>query len=138
MPAASVDLLRSVPLFGGMSDNAVEAIRQLVETADFEAGEALTRQGEPGDRFFVLASGQASVEQDGVVIRELKAGDFLGEIALLDERPRTASVIATEPVHALVIRCDAFRALLDDHPAIRYSVISALTERVRTAPQLGD
>ena len=72
MPATSIDLLRSVPLFGGMTDSAVEAIRQLVETEDFEAGEALTRQGEPGDRFFVLASGQASVEQDGIFIRELR------------------------------------------------------------------
>ncbi len=134
MPATSVNLLRSVPLFSGMTDTAVEAIRELVEPQDYEAGETLTRQGEPGDQFLVLSRGRARVEQDGQFIRDLGPGDFLGEISLLDDRPRTATVVALEPIHALTIHRERFRELLDRHPAIRYSVISALTERVRTSP----
>lgn len=133
MLGSTVDMLRSVPLFTGMTDTAIEAIEAIVEPLDYAAGATLVREGDPGDRFIVLVEGRARVEQDGRPIRELGRGDFLGEIALLDGRSRTATVIALEPIHALTIRSEAFLDLVDRHAAIRLLVISALTDRIRAA-----
>jgi CRP-like cAMP-binding protein len=133
------DLLRSVPLFAAMSDHSIELVAGLFQEVAYADGATLVRQGDPGEEFIVLLEGRARVEQEGHLLRELGAGDFLGEISLLDGRPRTATVVATYPVRAMIARRTDFMRLIDEHRAIRYSVLTALTERVRhAAPSPGD
>ena len=89
--------------------------------------------GEPGHEFFVLLEGEADVTKDGQSINTLRAGDFFGEIALVEDTPRTATVTATTPVRMLVITDRAFKRLLDEQPELQRKVLVALAERVKPA-----
>jgi CRP-like cAMP-binding protein len=129
--AVDVDLLRTVPLFSGMTDRAVGAVADLAEEITFEAGEPLVTEGEPGDAFYVLIEGVADVTQRGAPVTSLGPGSILGEISLIDGRPRTATVTCAEPIRAAVIRRPGFERLMDSFPAVRLGVLMSLTERVR-------
>lgn len=123
----------------GMTDRTLEAIAELTMEVGFEPGEVVVREGDVGDAFYVITSGSAAVERRGSALRELRAGDFLGEISLIDGMPRTATVTATSPLAALRLARDDFDRLIDEHPAIRLELLMALTERVRkTAPEPTD
>ena len=124
-------ILRGVPLFTGMTDRALEAIGDLVSERRFETDEDLVRQGDPGDSFLILRDGTASVLLDDRRVHELGPGDFLGEISLIDGGPRTATVRATRPIHALVIGREDFATLLERHPSVRLELLMALTARIR-------
>jgi CRP/FNR family transcriptional regulator, cyclic AMP receptor protein len=135
----TADVLRTVPLFQGMTDAAVEAIGGLAEEADFAAGDVLVREGDPGDAFIVIVGGRATVDQGGTTVRELSAGSFLGEISLIDGGPRSATVTAVEPIHALVLHRDGFDRLMHDFPVVRLDLVTALTQRLRQrAPAVSD
>jgi CRP/FNR family cyclic AMP-dependent transcriptional regulator len=137
--STTTEVLRTIPLFQGMTDRAIEAIAGLAEDASFPAGAELTREGEPGESFIVIASGRASVEIGGKTVRELAAGDYLGEISLIDGRPRTATVVALEPISALIVSRSGFERLMDDYPSVRLDVLNALTSRLRErAPTVSD
>lgn len=132
---ATSDVLRSVPLFQGMTDRSVEAIERLVEETVYPSGSALVRQGDPGDSFIVIVTGRATVDRGGQPIRELSGGDFLGEISLIDGGPRTATVTAIEPIGALVIQRDGFDRLMNEYPPVRLEILTALTQRLRARTQ---
>lgn len=127
----TTDVLRGVPLFSGMTDRAIEAIGGLTPEATFDDGEAIVREGEPGETFIVLTGGSAQVERHGQAIATLGRGDFLGEISLIDGGERTATVTACGPVTALVVQRTDFRRLMDEFGAVRYDILSALTRRIR-------
>lgn len=131
---AKVELISKVPLFSRCSKSELREIAAAADEIDLPEGKVLTRQGERGREFFVLLEGTAEVEKNGERIRELGAGDFLGEIALVSQTPRTATVTATSPVQALVITDQAFGALLRHVPTLQRAVIEALAERL--APEL--
>ena len=103
------------------------------QTSVIQSGGVLVREGDPGESFIVLLSGRAVVDQGGREIREMAGGDFLGEISLIDQGPRTATVTATEPVRALSISCQGFARLMDDYPPVRLEILSALTRRLRSS-----
>jgi CRP/FNR family transcriptional regulator, cyclic AMP receptor protein len=125
--------LRSVPLFQGMSDHSVESIAELAADTSFAAGAILVREGDAGDSFLIIREGSATVEQGGRTVRELGSGDFLGEISLIDGRPRTATVVASKPVDAWTIDRAGFTRLMDEHPSVRYELLNALTQRIRAS-----
>lgn len=137
--ATRSDVLRSVPLFQGMTDRAIEAIAGLAEDAEFPAGAELTREGSSGESFIVIVTGRAAVDVGGRQVRELSAGEYLGEISLIDGGPRTATVTATEPIQALIVPRVGFEKLMNDYPVVRLDVLNALTHRIReTTPALSD
>jgi len=137
--ATTAEVLRSVPLFEGMTDRAVEAIAGLAEEVEFPAGSEMTREGYPGESFIVILAGRATVDVDGRRVRDLSGGDYLGEISLIDGGPRTATVTATESVQALIVPRVGFDRLMDEHPAVRLEVLTSLTQRIRQqAPALSD
>jgi CRP/FNR family transcriptional regulator, cyclic AMP receptor protein len=125
-----VDLLRKVPLFAHCSKRELEEIAQLADEIDLSEGKEMTRQGERGREFFVLLEGAADVTKDGQSINTLGSGDFFGEIALVSDTPRTATVTASSPVRALVITDRSFRRLLEEQPEIQRKVLLALAERL--------
>ena len=127
----TTDVLRDVPLFSGMTDRAIDAIAGLTTETTFGDGEAIVREGEPGETFVVLTSGSAQVERKGQSIATLGSGDFLGEISLIDGGERTATVTARGPVTALIVQRVEFRRLMDEFGAVRYEILSALTRRIR-------
>jgi CRP/FNR family transcriptional regulator, cyclic AMP receptor protein len=127
--STTADLLRTVPLFTGLTDTAVEALAALAYETEYGAGDRLVRQGDPGDAFMVILEGSARVDQDGREIRRMGHGDFLGEISLIDGSPRTATVTALEPIRALAIDRDGFDKLMTQFPAVRLSLLNTLTQR---------
>jgi CRP/FNR family cyclic AMP-dependent transcriptional regulator len=129
-----VELIRHAPLFANCSKRELEEIAHLADEIDLNEGKEMTRQGAPGREFFVLLEGEADVTKDGRAINQLSAGDFFGEIALVSDTPRTATVTATTPVRALVITDRSFRRLLRDQPEIQNKVLSALAARL--APEV--
>ncbi|MGK2852096.1 MAG: cyclic nucleotide-binding domain-containing protein [Candidatus Limnocylindrales bacterium] len=131
MTTTSTDAIRAVPLFRGMTDRSIEAIGELAQMAAFEPGALLTREGDRGDGFLVLTAGTATVTQQGRRIRTLGPGDFLGEIALIDGGPRTATVTADSAVEAIVIDRDGFSRLMNEFPVVRLDLVTALTQRLR-------
>ena len=129
--AIETNLLRQVPLFMGMTEAAIASVRNVAHEVQFGPDEDLVRQGDVGDSFLVIVAGRARVTQDGIKLQDLGPGDYLGEIALIDGGPRTATVTASEAVRALVVNRADFARLIDEHPAVRFDVLTALTQRIR-------
>jgi CRP/FNR family transcriptional regulator, cyclic AMP receptor protein len=129
-----VELIKKVPLFAHCSKRELQEVAQLADEIDLREGKEMTRQGTRGREFFVLLEGSANVSKNGRRINTLSAGDFFGEIALVSDAPRTATVTATSPVRALVVTDRSFKRLMDDVPQIQSKVLTALAERV--APDL--
>ena len=121
--------LKSVPFFSGLSKRELDAVAREVDELDFPAGRVLIRQGEFGHEFFVLVDGTAEVLQDDAVIAQMGPGDFFGELALLDEERRTATVRATSPMRVLVMTRQSFRALDRAVPGVHAKVADAITRR---------
>jgi len=127
---AKAELIRSLPLFADCTPAEVAEVSALADEIDLAAGRRLATEHATGQEFVVIIEGEAQVTQGEEVINQLTSGDFFGEIALITGEPRTASVIATTAVHALVIEGHAFRRLLEDAPDIREKVERALAERL--------
>jgi len=119
-----------VPLFCRLAKGELVRIGQLADEVDLPAGKRLTKEGSRGREFFVLLEGSADVERNGRRIATMRGGDFFGEIALVTDVPRTATVTTISPVRALVITDRAFRELLRDSPAIQGKVLEAIASRL--------
>jgi CRP/FNR family cyclic AMP-dependent transcriptional regulator len=126
---AKAELIRSLPLFADCTGPEVAEVAAIADEIDLGAGRKLTTENADGQEFVVIIDGHAEVTKGEDKIAELDAGDFFGEIALLTGGPRTATVVATTNVHALVIEGHAFRRLLEDAPDIREKVERALADR---------
>ena len=129
-----VELIRKVPLFSHLSKKALEDVARIADELDFPEGKALTKEGARGHEFLVILEGAAEVRKDGRRINTLADGDFLGEIALITKRPRTATVTTTAPTRALVITDRDFLELMKRSPEVGQGVVEALGERL--APDL--
>ena len=129
---AKIDLLKNVPLFAGCSKTELQRIASLADELDLGDGTTLIREGERGREFIVIAEGTVNVTRSGKQLRELGAGDFIGEIALVADVPRTATVTATSPVRLLVVTDRAFRGLLEQMPSIAKKVLQSLGERLHS------
>jgi CRP/FNR family cyclic AMP-dependent transcriptional regulator len=125
-----VELLRGVPLFAGCSKAELQHIASLADELDLSDGATLIREGERGREFIVVAEGTVRVTRGGETLRELGSGDFIGEIALVADVPRTATVTATSPVRLLVVTDRAFRNVLEQVPSIATKVLQSLGERL--------
>lgn len=125
------EMLRRVPLFSRMNGRGLEEVGRLTDEIELPAGRELMREGDPGREFFLILDGEVRVERAGRTLSTLGSGDFVGEIALLDGGPRSATVVAASPVRLLVLGRREFHTLVDDFPEVRTSVLEALAQRVR-------
>ncbi len=125
-----VELIKRAPLFTNCSKRELAEIASLADELDLPEGRPLIREGERGREVVVLLEGEADVTRDGVPIATMKGGDFFGEIALVSDAPRTATVVAKTPVRVLVVTDRAFRSLLERSPQIQLKVLRALAERL--------
>lgn len=128
--ATKVDLIARVPLFGGLSKRELGQVASIADEIDLPADKLLIREGEHGREFFVLLEGEAEVARKGKKLATRRAGEFFGEIALVSNLPRVATVTTRKPVRALVIRDVEFRALLRKEPAIAVKVLEAVADRL--------
>jgi CRP/FNR family transcriptional regulator, cyclic AMP receptor protein len=128
--ATKVDLIARVPLFAGLSKRELGQVASIADEIDLPADKVLIREGERGREFFVLLEGEAEVARKGKKLATRRAGEFFGEIALVSNLPRIATVKTRKPVRALVIRDVEFRAVLQRTPAIAVKVLQAVADRV--------
>jgi CRP/FNR family transcriptional regulator, cyclic AMP receptor protein len=127
---AKIELLKRVPLFAQCSRAELAQIALLSTELNLPAGRTLMKEGEPGREFIVLAEGRAEVRRKGRRIRELSDGDFLGEISLVAEIPRTATVTALTHLTVLLVTARDFRTLMREVPSLQPKVIYALAMRM--------
>ena len=127
------NLLAKVPLFAGCSKKELSQIAAIADEMDFRKGKVLTRQGGPGREFFVLLEGGVDVERDGERISTLGVGDFFGELGLLSQKPRSATVTTTSEARLLIITETNFMRLLRESPSISVKVLQAVADRAIAA-----
>jgi CRP-like cAMP-binding protein len=124
-------VLGRVPLFARCGGRSLEQIGKLADEIDVADGTELTREGASGGEFFVILDGKVKVERGGTVLATLGPGEFLGEIALIDGGPRTATATTDGPARLLVVAHREFHTLMADYPDIRLEILEALADRVR-------
>jgi CRP-like cAMP-binding protein len=119
------------PLFSRLSRSSLEQVAAQCDEVDVAAGTVLMREGQSAGEFFIIVDGSVEVTRDGGVLRTMGPGEFLGEIAMIDGGPRSATATTTSPSRLLVLSRREFHTLLDDHADVRLCVLEALAERVR-------
>jgi len=127
---AKIELLKRVPLFADCSKRELHEISLVADEIDVPAGFSLTREGASGQELVVIVDGKADVTKRGRRINTVGRGDFVGEIAIVTDTPRTATVKTTQPTHALVVTRRDFRSLLKRVPSIQLKVLESLAERL--------
>jgi CRP/FNR family transcriptional regulator, cyclic AMP receptor protein len=133
-----VETLRGVPLFAHLGDQELGRLAAAVRERPYPRNSVIVFAEDPGDALFVVAAGQVKVVlggEDGreVILAVLGPGDFFGELALIDDQPRSAHVIAMEDARLLVLRRDDFQRALEAHPRIALGMLRALARRLRRA-----
>jgi CRP/FNR family cyclic AMP-dependent transcriptional regulator len=130
---AKIELLQGVPLFSACSKRDLTRIASLVDEIDWPEGRVLMRQGDSGNQCFIIAEGEVKATVRGRRGVTLGPGAVLGEMALIDHGPRSATVTAETDLHLLVLGSREFFSLLDDVPGVGQRIMRSLAERVRAA-----
>ncbi|MGH9229502.1 MAG: cyclic nucleotide-binding domain-containing protein [Acidimicrobiales bacterium] len=126
-----LDHLATVPLFSGATTKELRAVAKASVEMTIDEGKQFVTQGEIGREAFIIVEGRADVSRGGSTIATLGPGDCVGELALLDHGPRTASVTAATPLTVLVLGPREFSGLLDELPALNHKMLAALAGKVR-------
>ena len=130
-----VELLRKIPLFSRLSQRQLNAVARHIDEVQIRKGAVLAKQGTQGLEAVIIVDGRARVEGDGKAIAELTAGDVVGEMSVIDGKPRSATVIAETPMNLLVLHRRDFMSLLETVPGLQRKLLVTLCERVRQADQ---
>ena len=136
--ATTEELLAQVPLFKGLSKKHREKVANLMTRIDAPAGKELTHEGGHGQEFIVILEGDVEVRRGDDVIAKRGAGDYVGEISLLDDRPRTATVVATTPVIIDVLGRREFTTFLHDEPELGEQIKATAAERLKALDTAGE
>jgi CRP-like cAMP-binding protein len=135
--AANTDFLKRVQLFEDLDSKTLDSIANAAVEQSYAAGQDIVRQGDTGVGAFIIRSGRVAILQEHGgeehEISQMKTGDFFGDMALLDEFPRSATVRAVEPTTCLGITRWHFRGILESHPQLAVKMLPVLTRRIRNA-----
>jgi CRP-like cAMP-binding protein len=135
--AGNLEFLKRVSWFEDLDQKSLDAIANAAVEQSYQPGQFIMRQGDTGVGAFIIRSGKVDVIQDRdgreITLATLGPGDVVGEMALLDEFPRSASVRASEPTTALGIQRWHFRGILESHPQLALALLPILTRRIRAA-----
>jgi CRP/FNR family transcriptional regulator, cyclic AMP receptor protein len=125
-----VQALKAAPLFEGLSRKELVHLARVSEDLEVEPGTVLCKEGEIGHEFFVIVDGKVKITRKGRTVATRGGPDFVGEIALLEDIPRTATVTAQTPLRLFVLTRRDFRHLLDENPSVERKVLRALARRL--------
>lgn len=140
-PLMTLEALRSVPLFASLHDEDASALRSLLALEVRPAGSVLFRKGEGGDRMYLIEGGRVRIhirDREGadVTLAELSGGDFFGEMAILDGKPRSASATVTEEARLAVLSREHFHDYVRRNPDLALGMLSAITDRLRHTDEM--
>lgn len=138
LTTTTVDFLGTVPLFSGLSPDELSSFAELTRERSYPRGSVILFENDPGDSLFIVRSGRVKVVligEDGreVILGVLGVGQHFGELALIDEQPRSAHVIAMEDSSLIVLRREDFRKRVESSPAVAWSLLAELSRRLRRA-----
>ena len=128
--AKKVESLKRAPLFADLSRKELVQLARLSDDVEVPAGRVLCKEGDRGREFFVLVEGEVDVARNGRRVAKLGPGDFVGEISLLEQTPRTATVSAKTPLRFFVLTPKEFQQVLDENPSVERKILRALARRV--------
>ena len=129
----ALSALRGIPLFEGIERKDLERLARSFRQRTFHEGDAVTTEGEPGTGFFVILEGSAHVTVHGQTVATLGQGEALGEMALLDEGPRSATVVAATDLLCIALTPWEFRPFIEEHPTVAWTLLQTLARRLRAA-----
>jgi CRP-like cAMP-binding protein len=130
---APIELLQRVPLFADFEHGDLERLARSFKERTFEAGSSVAGEGRTGAGFFVIESGEASVSVRGAERAKLGAGDYFGEIALIDEGARSATITADSDLHCYGLTSWEFRPLVESNASIAWKLLETMAKRLRAA-----
>lgn len=130
-----IEELEQVELFGACTRKELEAIARLADEIEVPAGDVLIEEGKVGREFFVVAEGTATVTSGGRRLGTVGPGSFVGEMALIEPKPRTATVVAETPMRLYVFSVQGFLTLLEDAPPVTRRILKGVAQRLRTSEQ---
>jgi len=133
MSKPSTELLRNVRLFSDLDERDLQSLSEEFNERRFSTGEKIALEGEGGLMFFVVESGELNVEVHGEAVSTIGPGSSFGEIALIDRRPRTATVIAASDVKAYGLPVFVFRPFVEARPQVAWKLLEAMADRLATA-----
>jgi CRP/FNR family transcriptional regulator len=132
-----VESLKRVPIFAGVRDKELGRLVKAMRESRFNEGEAITTEGRSGVGFFLIEHGNATVSLRGEIVRTLGPGDHFGEIALIDEGPRSATVTATTDLRCRGLAAWEFKSFVQEHPEVAWPLLETLASRLRDAEDRG-
>ncbi len=136
-----LDIIKRVPLFAGLPDDALAELQRAMARKRYPKQALVLQEGARGDSLYIIASGKVKVvlgDPDGkeVILSVLGAGDAIGELALIDDDPRSAGVLTMEASEFLILDKQSFRRFLEHHPAVAMNLLRILAARLRAADQM--
>ena len=129
--SAPIDLLKQVPLFQGLERGELETLSRSFKERTFGSGHTVTAEGSGGVGFFVIEDGSATVSIGGDERRKLGAGDYFGELALIDDSPRSATIVADSDLKCWGLTSWEFRPLVEQNASIAWSMLQTMAKRMR-------
>ena len=134
MPAPE-ELIRQVPLFANLSKSEMQGLSSSMKERQFDEGDTIAAEGATGVGFFIIDEGEATVSVRGNEVRTLKHGDYFGEVALIDDGARTATITAKTPLKCYGITSWEFRPLVESNPKLAWKMLQTIARRLRDAEQ---
>ena len=131
MADARLATVAKIPLFARVPQRHLRSVLKRMGEYEYEDGAVILKEARHGEVLFVLLDGSARVVRGGRTVARLRSGDFFGEIAVLDRRPRTASVFATSPVRCLTLHRDDLREVIAGEPEVAWALLGGLASRLR-------
>ncbi len=125
--------LAKVPIFANCTAEEIAAIAGVAQDAYFQPGQIIVTQGTPGQAFYMIIDGQVEILRDSQSLGAFGPGDFFGEMSLLDQAPRSATIRALRETRCLMLSSWDFRSLLEKHPSIAIKLLEVLSRRLRVA-----
>ena len=132
MPAP-VELINQVPLFNDLNKSELTGLASSMKERQFDEGSTVASEGQSGIGFFIIDEGEATVTVQGREVRTLKHGDYFGEVALIDDGARTATITAKTPLKCYGITSWEFRPLVEDNAKLAWTMLQTVAKRLRDA-----
>jgi CRP/FNR family cyclic AMP-dependent transcriptional regulator len=132
---APEELIKQVPIFSGLDKGELRGLASSMKERNFDAGDTIASEGQSGIGFFIIDEGEAAVSVQGEERATLGHGDYFGEVALIDDGARTATITAKTPLKTYGITSWEFRPLVEQNAALAWKMLQIMAKRLRDAEQ---
>ena len=132
---AHEEFVARVPIFAHCTAEEIAAITGVAQEGFFQPGQIIVTQGTPGQAFYLILAGRVEILRDGVSLGAFGPGDFFGEMSLLDQAPRSATIRALDNTQCIMLSSWDFKSLLERHPSIAIKLLEVLSRRLRVADE---